>query len=102
MTIFPIALQAMQQSLLDELHNAAAIYVDMSMSKECVVNIPVVAEKLRLRFEYLNIALEDFEALVLRAAQIRTFPIEFDGRRQMCPKEAQLNALSSPIILIGE
>lgn len=92
----------MQQSLLDELHSAAAVYVDTSMSTERVVNIPVVADKLRLRFEYLNIALEDFEAIVLRAAQIRTFPIEFDGRRQICLQEAELNAHPAPIIRIGE
>lgn len=92
----------MRQSELDELQNAAAAYVNEAMLADRVVNIPVLAEKLRLQYEQLNIALEDLEGLVLRAAQIRTLPIEFDGRRQIRLEGVSLTPLSSPIVQAGE
>ncbi|AEH87790.1 conserved hypothetical protein [Mesorhizobium opportunistum WSM2075] len=43
-----------------------------------IVNVPAVAERVRVRNLAENVALEDIEPLVLRAAQMLGAAIEFD------------------------
>jgi len=64
---------------LSELHKDVATTVHQTVSSGRMVNVSVIAEKLRHRHEHLNIALEDIEVLVLECAQRRQFPMEFDG-----------------------
>ena len=54
--------------------------VQQALEKDRIINIPVIAEKLRRKHEHLNIALEDFEELVLQSASMSAFPIEFDSQ----------------------
>ncbi|MFU0505747.1 hypothetical protein [Pseudaminobacter sp. NGMCC 1.201702] len=64
---------------LTELRSDIAILVEQAIVSDRIVNVPVIAERIRQQHEHLNIALEDIEALVLQSAQMCTFPIEFDG-----------------------
>ena len=50
-----------------------------AFSKAGIVNITVVAERVRVRNLAENVALEDIEHLVLQAAQLLGAAIEFDG-----------------------
>jgi hypothetical protein len=64
---------------LSELHKDVATTVDESVSSGRMVNVSLIAEKLRHRHEHLNMALEDVEVMVMQCAQRRQFPMEFDG-----------------------
>lgn len=44
-----------------------------------VINVPLLAEQVRLRNEQENIALEDIEYEMLRQAQTLNAAVEFDG-----------------------
>lgn len=68
---------------LPELKADLAIMVQQAMARNRVVNVPVVAERLRRKHEHLNIALEDLEELVLRSASMLPFPIEFDSNGEL-------------------
>jgi|SRR5678816_2108306 hypothetical protein len=60
--------------------NDMAQAVDAALARYGIVNIPLVAEQVRRRNEHENIALEDIEARIMRMAQIRSAPMEFDMR----------------------
>ncbi|MER8466803.1 hypothetical protein [Mesorhizobium sp. M1396] len=51
----------------------------MAFKTAGIVNITAVAERVRVRNLAENVALEDVEYLVLRAAQLIGVAIEFDG-----------------------
>ena len=58
--------------------NDMAQAVDAALGRYGIVNVPLVAEQVRRRNEQENIALEDIEARVMRMAQVRWAPMEFD------------------------
>lgn len=61
--------------LRDDVNSA----VHTAFKQAGIVNVTAVAEKVRVRNLAENIALEDIEPLVLRAAQLLGAAIEFDG-----------------------
>lgn len=63
----------------DELSADVAAAVDEAIAASRIVNVAVIADRIRRRHERLNIALEDIELLVLQCAEYRRFPVEFDG-----------------------
>jgi hypothetical protein len=67
------------------MQNDVATTVREAISSDRIVNVSVIAEKLRRRHEHLNIALEDIEALVLQCAEQCQSPMEFDGTANGAP-----------------
>ena len=62
-------------SFRDELNRA----LDDEIAANGAVNIPRLAEEIRLRNEQLNIALEDIASEVMRRALARNAMMEFDS-----------------------
>jgi hypothetical protein len=60
-----------------------------------IVNVPLVAEEVRMLNEVENVAREDIEGLVLLAAQRLGAPIEFDAHLLDDPAGESLAARSS-------
>lgn len=69
-------------------HDQVAILVRDALASAGIVNVPVVAERLLLDCQHSKISLAEAEALVLKAARLYTFPIEFDGKRRQADAAA--------------
>lgn len=52
--------------------------VDAALSRNGIVNVPLLAEQVRRRNERENVALEDVEAKIMQLAQIRSALMEFE------------------------
>ncbi|OCX24934.1 hypothetical protein QV13_01045 [Mesorhizobium hungaricum] len=69
----------MSSASYDGLHSDVGAAVEEAITSSRIVNVAAIAEMLRRRHAHLNVALEDIELLVLRCADHRRFPVEFDG-----------------------
>lgn len=64
------------QAMIEAIQQAA---ID-AKARTGTVNVPVLAERIRYRFEHDNIALEDVERALMNAAFAHQVACEFDGR----------------------
>lgn len=69
----------MQRTLPPALRRDIAALVQSARAERGIINISELAERLRLRHERENIALEDIAELVLQQAQQFGTAIEFDS-----------------------
>ena len=69
----------MKAQFTPALHDDVDATLDRALAKLGVVNIPRLAEEIRLRNETANIALEDIAAELMRRALVRNALMEFDA-----------------------
>ena len=73
----------MKVHLTPTLHDDLDRCLDLAIAADGIVNVPRLAEEIRLRNEELNVALEDIAAEVMRRALARNALMEFDAARSL-------------------
>lgn len=72
----------MDPTKLIRIHRVAQEMVHQAMTLDRIINVPIIAERVRLECEDLNVALEDIEGVILNIAERGFYPMEFDGQAE--------------------